>query len=123
MRKTVTAFVLLGCVGGCDLRDADEPTANAALEGMAPYRLVDLTHAYSEETVIWPGDPSGFVLTELASGETPEGYFYSAYSLSLPEHSGTHIDAPRHFSASGDSNDEIPLRRLMAPRRGHRRYC
>lgn len=111
MRGTVAAFALLGGAVGCDLQNAGEP----AFGGTDAYRLVDLSHAYSEDTPIWPGDPSGFVLTELASGETPAGYFYSAYSLNLPEHSGTHLDAPHHFSATGDTNDEIPLARLMAP--------
>ena len=111
MRGTVAAFVLLGGGVGCDLQNAGEP----AFGGTDAYRLVDLSHAYSEDTLIWPSDPSGFVLTELASGETPAGYFYSAYLLNLPEHSGTHLDAPHHFSANGDTNDEITLARLMAP--------
>ena len=81
MRGTVAALVLLGGGAGCDLQDAGE----SAFAGTAAYRLVDLSHAYSENTLAWPSDPSGFVLTELASGETPAGYFYSAYSLSLPE--------------------------------------
>ena len=90
-----------------------------ATEGCAPrladYRIVDLSHAYSESTLYWPTSPSKFVLTELAFGETPGGYFYSAYSLSTPEHGGTHLDAPLHFSSTGQSTDAIPLNRLIAP--------
>lgn len=32
--------------------------------------------------------------------------------LTLPTHIGTHIDAPRHFFATGASVDELPLERL-----------
>jgi kynurenine formamidase len=36
-------------------------------------------------------------------------------NLSISEHSGTHIDAPLHFSADGSSVDEIPVKDLLAP--------
>ena len=41
-------------------------------------RLVDLTHPFNEDTIYWPTAPSRFDLMELASGETPGGWFYSA---------------------------------------------
>ncbi len=79
------------------------------------HRLVDLTHAYNVNTVYWPTSPSKFELTELAYGETPAGYFYSAYSLCTPEHGGTHLDAPIHFSSTGVAAHAIPLDDLIAP--------
>ena len=82
---------------------------------LADYRLVDLTHPFNEETLYWPTAPSKFELTELAHGETPGGYFYSAYSICTPEHGGTHLDAPVHFSETGSPNDMIPLENLIAP--------
>ncbi|HEX6995736.1 MAG TPA: cyclase family protein [Gammaproteobacteria bacterium] len=82
---------------------------------LADYRLVDLTHPYNDETLYWPTAPSRFELTELAHGETEGGFFYSAYSLCTPEHGGTHLDAPMHFSESGLPNDRLPLEQLLAP--------
>lgn len=79
------------------------------------YRLVDLSHAYGEDTLYWPTSPSAFEKKELAFGETESGWFYSAYSICTPEHGGTHLDAPLHFSADGTPNDEIPLEDLIAP--------
>ena len=79
------------------------------------YDLVDLSHPYSDDTLYWPTSPSKFELKELAYGQTPAGWFYSAYSLCTPEHGGTHLDAPRHFSIDGQTTEEIPLTRLMAP--------
>jgi kynurenine formamidase len=79
------------------------------------YRLIDLTHAYNEDTIYWPTAPSKFELTTLAAGETPGGFYYSAYAVCTPEHGGTHLDAPVHFSATGRSNDALPLEQLIAP--------
>jgi kynurenine formamidase len=40
---------------------------------------------------------------------------FNLYELRLNEHTGTHIDAPLHFSADGKSVAEIPLDNLIAP--------
>ena len=82
---------------------------------VSDYRIVDLTHAYNARTIYWPTSPSRFELTELAYGETPGGWFYSAYSLCTPEHGGTHFDAPVHFSASGAPVHEVALEDVIAP--------
>jgi kynurenine formamidase len=78
-------------------------------------RIVDLSHAYGPSTVYWPTSPTKFTLKTLASGRTEAGYFYAANSLCTPEHGGTHLDAPRHFAESGQTTDQIPLDRLIAP--------
>ena len=79
------------------------------------YRLVDLSHAYGPNTLYWPTSASKFALSRDASGQTPGGFFYAANSLSTPEHGGTHLDAPRHFSESGRTTEQIPLEQLVAP--------
>ncbi len=78
-------------------------------------KVVDLSHSFDDKTIYWPTSPSNFKLTTLSSGETPGGYFYSANSFCTPEHGGTHLDAPVHFSQRGKSADQIPLRQLIAP--------
>lgn len=82
---------------------------------LAGQRLVDLTHSFNADTIYWPTSPSGFELNEIAAGETEGGYFYSAYTLSAPEHGGTHLDAPVHFSKDGVTTEAVPLEQLMAP--------
>lgn len=89
------------------------PTIAGVFDGSSG-RWVDLTHAFSEETLYWPTDTAGFRIEELAYGETDQGYFYSAYRFSTAEHGGTHLDAPLHFSRGGDAADAIPLGRLIA---------
>ena len=86
----------------------------AAFDGSAG-RWVDLSHAYSDETIYWPTDSLGFEFEELARGETEGGYFYSAFRFGSAEHGGTHLDAPYHFAREGDAVDEIPLARFIGP--------
>ena len=82
---------------------------------LSAYALVDLSHAYDENTLYWPTSTERFVLEELAYGPSDGGWFYSSYGFSSPEHGGTHLDAPIHFAEGGQTVDEIPLERLVAP--------
>jgi len=82
---------------------------------LSVYRMVDLSHAYNQDTVFWPTSPSRFEMKQLSYGETEGGWFYSAFSVCTPEHGGTHLDAPRHFAASGLTADALPLEGLVAP--------
>lgn len=70
------------------------PEAEPSLDVLAGARLVDLSHAYDDDTLYWPTSPSRFHLEQLAFGETPGGYFYSSNAFCTPEHGGTHLDAP-----------------------------
>ena len=95
-------------------------TASSALGGpqsldLSKRKIVDLTHAYGADTVFWPTSPSRFALQKLASGMTEGGYFYAANTFCTPEHGGTHLDAPIHFSERGQTMEQIPLEKLMAP--------
>lgn len=74
--------------------------------------VVDLTHPFNEQTIFWP-TAGGFNLQKGPEGITPKGYFYSANRFSMAEHGGTHIDAPYHFWAEGNTVDEIPPEQLM----------
>lgn len=82
---------------------------------LSGYRMVDLTHALNARTVFWPTSESGFELRRLAFGPTPAGYFYAANAFAMPEHGGTHLDAPIHFAEGGVTADKIPLDRLVLP--------
>ena len=82
---------------------------------LARQRIVDLSHAFGPRTLYWPTSPSIFKLESLARGETQGGYFYSANALCTPEHGGTHLDAPFHFSERGRTTADIPLEQLVAP--------
>jgi kynurenine formamidase len=80
---------------------------------LSGYELVDLTHAYDADTIYWRTSPTRFELNELSRGQTEGGWFYSAFSFSMPEHGGTHLDAPYHFDEAGNTVDQVPLTQLL----------
>lgn len=92
---------------------ACSPRAEVVRE--SPPRIVDLTHAYGDDTIYWPTDTRGFRLETLAGGRTEAGYYYSANAFCTAEHGGTHIDAPIHFHEDGLSVDAVPLENLVGP--------
>ena len=73
---------------------------------------IDLTYPFNTQTIYWPTE-KGFRLKKIFYGLTPKGYFYSAFHYCAPEHGGTHIDAPRHFSKKGLTVDQIPVAQLI----------
>ena len=74
-------------------------------------RLVDLTQPLGPDTVLWPGStPFGAVVE--CDYDTHDSY---SRELQLPEHSGTHVDAPAHFARDGLTTDRIPLASLVRP--------
>lgn len=72
----------------------------------------DLTHPFDAGTIYWPTE-KGFLFEAGNNGPTAKGYYYAANRFTAAEHGGTHLDAPRHFSASGDTADAIPLEKLI----------
>ena len=74
---------------------------------------IDLTHSFDSTTLYWPNNPTDFEHKEDAYGMTEFGYFYSSYSLSTPEHGGTHLDAPIHFAKGKQTVSQIPVDRLI----------
>jgi kynurenine formamidase len=79
---------------------------------VVPETIVDLTHAFDEDTIYWPtAEP--FHLEEVSHAVTEKGYFYAANNFSAAEHGGTHLDAPIHFHEGGHASDEIPIEQLI----------
>ena len=76
-------------------------------------KWIDLGHDFSEKTIYWPNNPTGFKLDTQFNGITPGGFYYSSNSFSSPEHGGTHLDAPVHFAKGKWSVDEIPAEQLI----------
>jgi kynurenine formamidase len=112
MRRAILCalFFAYGCV-----REHAPPVESPSGLDLASAKIVDLSYAYDESTLYWPTSPTSFELTELARGTAEGGYFYSSYSFCTPEHGGTHLDAPVHFSEAGRTAAEVPVRQLVAP--------
>lgn len=73
--------------------------------------LIDLSHGLSERTPPWPGN-EGFRRKPTSSYE---GGALASFNLALAEHTGTHIDAPRHAFPDGLAVRDLALRALIAP--------
>lgn len=74
-------------------------------------RAVDLTHTLTAEFPRWPGY-SPFEVQN-SHNYAQHGFFANAWHIH--EHSGTHVDAPLHFSTKGWSAAEIRAEALVAP--------
>ena len=77
-----------------------------------PGAWIDLTHPFDTATIYWPTE-QGFRFEAGPNGPTAKGYYYAANRFSTAEHGGTHLDAPRHFSATGQTSDAIPVDRFV----------
>ncbi len=71
----------------------------------------DLTHTLTPEFPTFSGEQQFFMEQKFNYAE----HFYNLFDLRIDEHTGTHIDAPLHFSEDGASVDEIPVSNLVAP--------
>lgn len=80
----------------------------------APPAMVDLTHAFDQDTIYWPHNKQ-FQWSRTSWGMTNGGYWYASADFSASEHGGTHIDAPIHFGRDRSTVDQIPLERLAGP--------
>lgn len=86
---------------------------NSATKPSAFGTPVDLTHTINGKVPTYePGQNSDFHLKTVAT-VAKDSYF--AREFSMPEHYGTHIDAPAHFIAGLWTVDQIPAERLLAP--------
>ena len=82
-----------------------------ALTGHAEI-IIDLTHPFNARTIYWP-TAGGFELKKVFWGLTKKGYYQASNLFSAPEHGGTHMDAPVHFSKTGHTIDQIPVNQLV----------
>jgi kynurenine formamidase len=99
LATALAALATLACGGG----------------GFPDGRIVDLSHAYSADTIYWPTDVRGFEYETLAAGPSEGGWYYAAGRFATAEHGGTHVDAPIHFAEGKPTVDAIDLERLVGP--------
>ncbi len=70
--------------------------------------MVDLTHVLNKSVPQY-AELHPFTQQKISSYESG----YLSYVLSMPEHIGTHVDAPNHFSPSGKSVDQLDIINLV----------
>lgn len=70
----------------------------------------DLSLRLEPGMVTWPGDPP---FLSQAVSHTAQGDSATVHQVSFSTHTGTHIDAPRHFFDRGQSVDQMALSRVI----------
>lgn len=77
-------------------------------------KVIDLTHTINEDSPIWPTeDPKEKYSTKILNVYRTHG-FYSR-SINIPEHYGTHVDAPCHSPAGKLPINRIAVKKLVSP--------
>ncbi|MBW6465041.1 MAG: cyclase family protein [Brevefilum sp.] len=73
-------------------------------------KIFDISVPITPEMPVWPGDPAVDLqqVSAIASGELA-----NITHISMSVHTGTHIDAPKHFIDSGKTVGQIPLEKLV----------
>jgi len=75
--------------------------------------IVDLSRELYHRTPAFPGQPpiihGVWKSHDEAYADSGNVHGNSVMYFSMPDHGGTHLDAPRHFSASGTPINEYPL--------------
>jgi len=105
----IRVIFILFCLG---CAHKTEKPKKASATSTKQQKIVDLSHTFSDETIYWV-TAKEFELDTVYKGETEKGYYYSANNFTTAEHGGTHIDAPIHFSKTGQTVDQIPLEKLI----------
>ena len=77
-------------------------------------RVYDVTVPLSSSLPAWPGEPR-FEARRIQRIE--DGHPANVTRITASVHSGTHVDAPRHFLSDGASVDQLPLEILIGKAR------
>jgi kynurenine formamidase len=113
-RRDMLALGTLGALtlGTSSLADAAPVTPDQislALHGRQ-LRVLDLTHRLTRAFAFTPGRLS---MEAVEGSGTKAGMALNR--ISIVEHTGTHLDAPRHFSPEGASVGDIAISQLIVP--------
>lgn len=125
LRLQRTGIIRIGFVFACAMIVGTDPlllaeehsdvVGNITLRQLASgeVKLVDLAHSLDDKSPFWPGDDyQPFQLKTIA---TFEKNGVSSKAFSMPEHFGTHLDAPCHFEKGQVAVDKIADEDLFAP--------
>ncbi len=74
-------------------------------------KVVDLTHTYDDKFPTFDGKPG--ISAEKIVDFKKDGY--TIFKLTIFEHTGTHIDAPLHFTEAGTSVADLEPQSLVCP--------
>lgn len=103
--------VLAGATAVAATAGLATPAAPARAAERSFSRVVDLTHPLPPDFPTYFGTPQ----LEVEVLNSYDQHKFNMKKWTLVEHTGTHMDAPFHFSADGQTADAIPVERLVVP--------
>ncbi len=74
--------------------------------------LIDISRSLAAETAVWPGDTPFQLKTVL---ERSQGAAVNLTTITMSAHTGSHADAPYHFTDDGIRIDALDLRPYWGP--------
>ena len=77
-------------------------------------KIYDISVPLMSGSVVYPGNPAVKIepFSELSRGASS-----NLSLISFGSHTGTHVDAPRHFFEAGSTVDRLPMNALIGPAR------
>ena len=104
------SFFRAAAAGGAAVAAASSGALSPAL-AQAPSKVTDLTHELYEEFPTFFGQQQFWREQKF----NYKDHKFNLFELRVNEHTGTHLDAPLHFSEDGTSVAEIPVSDLVVP--------
>ena len=104
------SFFRAAAAGGAAVAAASSGVLSPAF-AQAPSKVTDLTHELHEEFPTFFGQQQFWREQKFNYKE----HKFNLFELRVNEHTGTHLDAPLHFSEDGTSVAEIPASDLVVP--------
>ena len=92
------------------MANVGEGLLERALKGQA--QIIDLTHVLNDKTPAFGGEKDAYRYEKL-SDIKKDGYASGA--IRVPEHFGTHVDAPGHFIVWKETIDRVKVKKFIAP--------
>jgi arylformamidase len=75
-------------------------------------RIYDISTPVRDGGVVYPGNPEIHIVLQQAIAR---GAGANVSSIAFGSHTGTHVDAAKHFFDDGQTIDQVPLDRLIGP--------
>jgi kynurenine formamidase len=116
-RPLAIAFLCFGVITAAPALARD--TLNSLYLLIAGKTFVDLTHSFGPDSPVW----SGFGQAKMSPATDPKTHepytiakdgFRATYYQMVGQY-GTHVDPPAHFSETGMTMDQIPLKQMILP--------
>lgn len=90
------------------------PHSNESRRFLRVSRIYDVSVPVGNGAVVYPGNPDVRIAPH---SEVSRGATSNLSTIAFGSHTGTHVDAPRHFFEAGSTVDRLPLDALIGPAR------